>query len=85
MHGARQLVIPETVSLVPLPSYAPEWNPVERLWLHLREHFFSHRAFDGYDEIVAACCTAWNSLTAEQPHPSAATLDHKCQIIGSAV
>ncbi len=65
-HGSRQLVIPETVSLVPLPSYAPELNPVERLWLHLRERFFSHRVFDGYDEIVAACCEAWNSLTAGQ-------------------
>ena len=64
--GARQLVIPETVSLVPLPSYAPELNPVERLWLHLRERFFSHRMFDSYDEIVEACCTAWNSLTADQ-------------------
>jgi transposase len=57
-HGSRQLVIPETVSLVPLPAYAPELNPVERLWLHLRERFFSHRILESYDEIVAACCEA---------------------------
>jgi transposase len=65
-HGSRQLVIPETVSLVPLPAYAPELNPVERLWLHLRERFFSHRILESYDEIVAACCEAWNSLTPER-------------------
>ena len=40
-------------------------DPVERLWLHLRERFFSHRLFNSYDEIVTACCDAWNSLTAE--------------------
>lgn len=65
-HGSRQLVIPEAVSLVPLPAYAPELNPVERPWLSLRERFFSHRLFNSYDEIVTAYCDAWNRLTAER-------------------
>ncbi len=30
-HGARALKIPGNVTLVPLPPYAPELNPVERV------------------------------------------------------
>ncbi len=65
-HGARSLAVPPNVTLVPLPPYAPELNPVERVWLFLRERFLSHRLLDGYDAIVAACCEAWNALTAER-------------------
>jgi len=32
-HGSRRLRVPNTLTLVPLPSSAPELNPVERLWL----------------------------------------------------
>ena len=28
------LVVPENLSLVLLPPYSPELNPIERLWLH---------------------------------------------------
>lgn len=65
-HGSRHLVVPKTASLVPLPAYAPELNPVERRCLHLRERFFSPCMFDTYDEIVSACCKAWNRRTRQQ-------------------
>jgi transposase len=65
-HGSRRLVVPPNVSLVPLPPYAPELNPVERVWLFLRERFLSHRLLDGYDAILDACCEAWNALTSER-------------------
>ena len=57
--------MPSNVTLVPLPPYAPELNPMERVWPFLRERFLSHRLLDGYEAIVAACCEAWNALT---PH-----------------
>ena len=31
---STRLVVPENLSLVLLPSYSPELNPIERLWLH---------------------------------------------------
>ena len=65
-HGARSLVVPPNITLAPLPPYAPELNPVERVWLFLRERFLSHRLLDGYDAIVAACCQAWNALTPDR-------------------
>jgi putative transposase len=65
-HGAKALRIPDNVTLVPLPSYSPELNPVERLWLYLRERHLSHRLLDDYDAIVDACCRAWNKLTPDR-------------------
>lgn len=64
-HGARALRVPDNVSLVPLPAYSPELNPVERVWLYLRERYLSHRLHTDYDAVVDACCRAWNALTAE--------------------
>ncbi len=55
-HGSRRLMVPSKVTLVPRPSYAPELNPVERVWLLLRERFLSHRPLESYDAIVAAYC-----------------------------
>lgn len=42
-HGARALRVPDNITLVPLPPYSPELNPVERVWLYLRERYLSHR------------------------------------------
>ena len=53
-------------ALVPLPPYSPQLNPVERVWLYLRERHLSHRLLDGYDAIVDACCAAWNQLTPQR-------------------
>ena len=65
-HTAKRLVIPSNVTLIWLPPYSPEINPVERVWLYLREKHWSHRLLDTYDAIVDALCRAWNALTAER-------------------
>ena len=54
--------MPSDLTPVPLPSHAPELNPVERAWLFLRERFLPHRLLDGFDAIVAAYCQAWSAL-----------------------
>jgi transposase len=64
-HAARALVVPPNITLVPLPPYSPEPNPVERVWLYSRERFLSLRVFADYRTIVDACCAAWNRLVAE--------------------
>jgi len=67
-HASRALTPPATVTLVPLPPYSPELNPVERVWLYLRERFFSHRVLNDYDTIVGALCNAWNQISRERMH-----------------
>ncbi|MGE3915526.1 MAG: transposase, partial [Hyphomicrobiaceae bacterium] len=49
----------------PLPPYSPELNPVERVWLHLKERYLSHRLHADYDAIVHAASQAWSRLVAE--------------------
>jgi len=65
-HTAGTLAVPDNVTLVLLPPYSPELNPVERVWLFLRERHLSHRLLAGYDAIVDALCKAWNQLTPER-------------------
>lgn len=65
-HVADILVVPSNVSLIFQPAYSPELNPVERVWLFLRERHLSHRLLDSYDAIVEALCKAWNALDAER-------------------
>jgi transposase len=64
-HTAHRLSVPDNITLVPPPAYSPELNPVERVWLYLRERFLSHRALDGYTALPDAACRAWNALAAE--------------------
>ncbi len=64
-HGSNALDVPDCVTLVPLPPYSPELNPVERVWLYLKQRFLSHRLHANYDAIVDAAATAWRQLTAE--------------------
>lgn len=64
-HGARALAVPANVTLVPLPPYSPELNPVERVWLHLKERYLSHRLHADYDAIVHAASQAWSRIIAE--------------------
>jgi transposase len=65
-HGANALVVPDNVTLVTLPPYSPELNPVERVWLFLRERFLSLRVFPDQKAIVQACCEAWMALAEEE-------------------
>lgn len=59
--GGR-LDVPENITLLPLPPYAPELNPVENIWQFFRQNLLSARVWDSYDAILDACCHAWNSL-----------------------
>jgi hypothetical protein len=65
-HDERSVTIPANVTLVHLPPYSPELNPVERVWLYLRERYLSQRLLADYDAVVDTCCRAWNALTAEK-------------------
>lgn len=57
-----QLCVPDNISLLHLPPYCPELNPIENIWQYLRQNHLSNRVFDTYDAIVEACCQAWNAF-----------------------
>jgi hypothetical protein len=65
-HVSENLTVPANLTLVPLPPYSPELNPVERIWEYLRDRWLSHRVLaGGYEAVVDAACAAWNALLAE--------------------
>ena len=64
-HKARALVVPENITILYLPPYSPELNPVERLWAYLRSHYLSNRAYDDYQHLLDAGAEAWQQLTPE--------------------
>ena len=61
-HSEKSLSVPANITLVPLPPYSPELNPVERVWLHLKERFLSMRLLNDYKAIVIATSRAWKRL-----------------------
>ena len=63
-HGAKALRVSDNITLLPLPPYSPELNPVENLWQFLKHNFLNARVFESYGAIVEACCIAWNRLRA---------------------
>jgi transposase len=61
-HTTRNLEVPKNLTLIFLPSRAPELNPVENVWQYLRQNWLSNRVFDTYEAILEAACEAWNKL-----------------------
>jgi len=57
-----QLRVPDNVSLLPLPPYSPELNPMENVSEYLRGNKLCAVVWDSYDAIVNACKNAWAFL-----------------------
>jgi transposase len=58
-HTSGRLQVPANVSLIQLPPYSPELNPIEHLWHYLRSHDWSNRKYTAYTALAAAALHAW--------------------------
>ena len=54
-----KLCVPDNITLVHQPPYAPELNPVENVWEYLRGNKLSNTIYDNYDDILEKACQAW--------------------------
>lgn len=61
-HTSKKIDVPENVTIVPLPPYSPQLNPIEKLWQYLRHHHWANRIYDGYDELTEAVIQAWQEV-----------------------
>lgn len=50
----------DNVSIIKLPPYSPELNPIEQVWSWLRQHCLANQSFTDYNDIVEKVCDAWN-------------------------
>jgi transposase len=62
-HVAKALQVPDNITLLHLPPYSPELNPIERVWAYLRSHYLSNRVYLDYEDLFATTRDAWNQLT----------------------
>ena len=53
------------VSIIKLPPYSPELNPIEQVWSWLRQHYLANRCFKSYEDILDACTAAWNDFVGD--------------------
>jgi transposase len=65
-HTTETLNIPANITLMPLPPYSPELNPMEQVWQQLRKIKLSNSNYKDYESIVQSCCDAWNTFCDEE-------------------
>jgi transposase len=53
------------VSIMKLPPYSSELNPIEQVWSWLRQHHLANQCFDSYEDTLDACTTAWNDFVSD--------------------
>ena len=52
----------DNVSIIKLPPYSPELNPIEQVWSWMRQRCLGNQSFLDYDDIVEQVCCAWNKF-----------------------
>lgn len=62
-HTSKKINVFPNIAILPLPPVSPELNPVEQLWQRLRDRYLANRVFKNCEEIIEACCDAWNGFT----------------------
>ena len=65
MAPLAKLIVPDNITIVPLPPKCPELNPQENVWQFIRDNWLSNRVFDDADALLDHCCDAWNKLEAQ--------------------
>ena len=61
-HFAKKLDIPKNITIIKLPPYSPELNPMEQVFQQLRKLRLSNTCYKSYEEIDQACVDVWNEF-----------------------
>jgi len=61
-RSGKRLRVPANITLLRLPPYSPELNPMENIWDYLRGNKLSACVWNAYEDIVSACKDAWDFL-----------------------
>lgn len=65
-HKAQALRLPPNIGLMFLPPYAPELNPIERLWRDLKD-WLAHYQPTSLDELSELLCVRLKQYSAATP------------------
>ena len=62
-ESSKKLVVPKNITLLSLPPYSPELNPVERLWRWIKRRYLANRLIKKDEDLELLGCELWNKLT----------------------
>lgn len=65
-HCARNLRIPDNITLLHLPAYSPELNPMELPWREMRQKKLSNRIITDVEDLDDAVSEAWLDITSQR-------------------
>lgn len=65
-HTSNTVEVPENVTLVQLPPYSPELNPMENLWHYLKSHYWSNRFHEDYEALERTAIAAWRDAVLDK-------------------
>jgi len=64
-HRSSALCIARNLTLLLLPAYSPELNPVELLWWQMRDKHLLNQVFKTADQLDRDVAKAWCAVTCE--------------------
>ena len=65
-HKSGEVVVPANITIIELPAYSPELNPVENLWQYLRSHYWANRSYENYDALRESACDSWQAVCLDE-------------------
>lgn len=67
VHTAKKLIVPDNVILLFQPPYCPELNPIERVWLYIKQKL-KNLFFTSLDDVKDKVAFILNSLSRDIVH-----------------
>ena len=64
-HRSSAMIIPDNITLLNIPPYTPEMNPIEQIWREIRTQGFRNEVFQTLEKVVDRLCVTINNLSAE--------------------
>lgn len=61
-HIANDLIVPPSMTILPLPPYSPECNPTEQIWKYTRTNGIRNQVFDDLDQVVDVVSSSLHTL-----------------------
>lgn len=65
-HKSKDLMIPKNITIKILPPYCPELNPVERLWLYIKQSTIRNKIYENLSLLEDVVCDFIKNLKTDE-------------------
>ncbi len=62
---SQTIIVPENISIITLPPYSPELNPIERLWKFIKNKKLKNRVIPASMDMNDLGCELWNVVNSK--------------------